>query len=154
MRKPDLNGPAGRAWRIPNAREGAQVGGWFLLAPGSHPFWPWKVLTGVHLRGEIDGQPAHIQFPGATHEVLLLALDPDHAPPDVDVNRFAHWLTPPDLVHQLILPNDDALVELLELCAHAVVEGILVPDSDYRRAWASSLDQSAEHARLGGHPQT
>lgn len=150
-----------RAWPIaPVNRDGpnwrpefeATVSFWLVCAPSSHPWWWWYVVSVIHLRQIPGTPPVHFQFPGATHEVLFLALSPEHPLPDVEDWKAMQYLTPPDLVHQVILPDDDGARELCELVVKGIVCLEMNPDVDNRSTWRSSLDQTAEHVRLGGHP--
>lgn len=160
--EPDFTGPFGKAWDVTGAKLSNQsvvaidafMGGWLLYAPAAHPLWNWHVLMGIHLR-DVEGQssPPHLRFPGATHEIICLAINPEKEGGlhPGDANTF-HYLRPPDFAEQIILPRDAHCAELLSLGAHAVVDGMLVPDSDFRGAWQASLNATAEHFRLGGHP--
>lgn len=150
MKDPDLSGPAARAWKSPHGEEGAGRGAWVVHAPGSHPLWPWHAISAVHLRPVEGMPPPNLRFPGASHEVLVLALNPDHYPPDPD--GYLRWLMPPDVAAQVMGLTDDQARQLVELCAKAVCQGLLVPDSDHRAAWDQTIALTAEHMRLEGHP--
>lgn len=159
--EPDLAG-VGRAWKLdldlyrdgPNMmpdHEGT-VAWWLVHAPGAHPFWSWYVVGTVHLR-EIEGQTRrpHLQFPGASHEILFVALNPEHPLPSLDAWADIQFLEPLDLVEQFIVSDDDAAAELTELVVKHIVDG-MSPDQDHRQYWAGAIARTAEHIRLGGHP--
>src|SRR5690348_1459188 len=83
-----ITGPAGRADRveladIPEAAE--TVCSWLIEAPGQSPGWDKYNLAVVRLRDNVPGFPQpHHQFDGTTHELLLMALNPEHpATPDL-----------------------------------------------------------------------
>ena len=138
------------AWKIPASGDPSKtdVGAWFLFCPGAHPCWSWWVLAAISLEDRPGIPPAKISFEGATHEVLIHALDPetDHG---LDLTRVTP-LQPVDLVHQVRLPGDELAVELLELCARRCMRGDISPDSDFRLRWKKILDATSEHL-LGGH---
>lgn len=157
MRDPDVTGAYARLWetRIVAVTDHAEptLRGYLMHAPLAHPAWAWHVMYVIHLRPCERHGEATLFFPGATHEVMVLALHPDHDDElDPDDHTTWHILRPPDAVVQVILADDQQAVELLGLAAAAISVGLLVPDSDHRRSWASSLALTAEHIRLGGHP--
>jgi hypothetical protein len=160
-RDPDLAG-MGRAcaWRIEppeDAPPHAGVGQWLVHAPHSHPWWPWYAVQAVHLRA-VEGKPAaHLQFPGATHEWLVLALNPEEPLPDID--RWGADGTPPmrhlepvDQCVQFIVADDEQASELVELTVRHILEGVSC-DQDFRGYWQRAVATTAEHVRLGGHPE-
>lgn len=154
QKEPDLRGSYGRAWKIPFDRDlnPAALESWLVHIPGAHLLWEWYEVCAVHLR-DVDGAPApNFQFPGATHEFIILALSPEVPLPDLDAWGNAAFLTPIDLAHQVILPEDgDASDMVGGMVKMMVLEG-MSPDSDYRSYWTNLLNNSSEHARLGEHP--
>lgn len=153
MREPDMQGPHARAWELPldPRTPTALSGGWMVHAPGSHPFWPWHFISITHLRDEPGVPPADLAFPEATHELIVLALDPDHYPPPLDGSARIRAMYPPDVVQQMVLPDDSEARKLLWLVIRAVCDGVLIPDQDYRQSWADAIEATAEHSRQGGH---
>lgn len=155
---PTHEGPAARAWRMSSTVEGdarsdVNVAAWIMHAPGSHPWWPWYGVATIALR-EVEGfPPPVIAYPGATHELMVVACNPDEPLPDVPdgIGTLSH-LTPVDQAVQVILPDDARAEELTTLAVRAVCDGLLVPDQDHRARWATVLAQTAEHLRIGGHP--
>jgi hypothetical protein len=129
------------------------VATWFLRVPEQSPGWDRYLLSVVHLR-PIDGvRPAVVRVPHATHEVLLLALDPavDPQPTDVESWRF---LRPVNVCEQIELPHDDAARVLLGLAARAVVAGVLwaePPLSGQLEPWRTVLIRTSAHLRGEEH---
>lgn len=157
--EPTHTGPAARAWKCEweldddesRAREELDCGGWILHAPGSHPFWTWYLLMGTSLRETPTLPPSFRHFPGATHELIVLALHPEHEPPR-PTGKFSErgrlvYLMPPDQCHQTMHVTDEQFTEMVGLFAKAVAEGYLVPDQDHRQAWAESMAQTTDHYR-------
>lgn len=150
-----LQGYAGRAFHVDGGYPSAPatVTVWFIEAPGQSPTWSHYLLSVVHLR-EVVGVPAAVvNVPGATHEVMLFALDPGQNP---EPGRAESWspLFPLNVVLQLELPNDAAAAELCGLAAQAVVDGLLwaePPMSGQREPWRSSLLKTAAHLRGEAH---
>jgi hypothetical protein len=111
----------------------------------------------VHLR-QLEGQPlAKLQFPGASHELLVLALNPDEPLPDVKRwgspgTPLMKWLEPVDQCVQFIVADDDQARSVCEMAVRHIVLHGQSPDQDFRNYWASAIANTAEHARLGGHP--
>lgn len=157
-----IEGPFGSAtevlWdAVTVADWGATLATWFLDCPGQSPAWRHYGLSIIHLRPiEGESKPATIRIPHATHEVLLVAYDPydpelDPRPDDVETWRF---LMPVNVMEQIELPSDQAAVELLELCARAVVNGILPAEPMLAGAvepWRTVLLRTAAHLRGEEH---
>lgn len=152
LRQPDVAGPASRAWRWPRGHQGAGVGGWMVDAPESHPFWPWHLILGVHLRSQPGLPPPALSFPGASHEIAVLALNPGHYPPPVNGEAEPATLDPPDIVVQVMGLDDAQAGVLVQLLALAVCAGALIPDVDEAAPWIQAVAATSEHMRLGGHP--
>lgn len=150
MRPPDIGGEAGRGWDLTPADHATCVSYWLLHVPGAHPFWGWYTVTGVHLRGLMDGEPAKLQFEGATHEIMIWAVDPEPGDPPLDPEKIRR-LTPVNLVQQFTLPDDATMVKLVGIAAEAFVRGLESPDTDYRSRTESALAVTAEHLALGCH---
>lgn len=150
---PHLQGPTGAAWRKTAMRE-TNVANWIVYVPMAHPFWNWYLVSCVHLRpdpAEPD-KPPYISFPGATHEFLFMALNPEEPLPSLGPKADAQYLTPVDLATQGILQDDQAATRVLELCVRAMVERGISPDQDNRSWWERAIQATCEHERLGEHP--
>ena len=139
------------------------VGTW-LLTGAWHPVWPQFILSAVTLTDVEGAPPAVLHFPGATHELMVVALNPGPvgSPPHT-AEQFAAggfrgvggYLEPIDVVHQLEA-TDAVVVELLELAARACVDGVLNPSTDdarpqLREAWLSALVRTLAHMRGEAH---
>lgn len=159
-----FHGPYGTALRldIPDRPEAAQtVDHWLITAPPYHPLWSQYVLCVVRL-DDLPGWPApYRQFEGATHELIVVTLNPEHGPYDVDkMAGYANAaklpiLTPVNIAHQLTA-SDDELREVAALAAWAVVNGHLNPETAdaperIRRAWLASLTKTLAHIRGEAH---
>jgi DNA-binding IclR family transcriptional regulator len=73
---------------------------------------------------------------GATHEVMVIALDAEKPrEPSISKGRAAAFLTPLNFVGQFIADNDAAAMERVEADVRDIVEGLLNPDTDSRAAW-------------------
>jgi hypothetical protein len=152
-----LIGPAGGATEVlvtsDEPDHQAHIGTWLLKCPGQSPAWDHYALMCVHLRplpGE--SKPAHRRFPSATHEYLLLAINPETNPqPSADDEPGAwDFLRPVNVCEQVELPNDTAAAEVLHLCAQAVVNGILPAEPPLAGAvepWRTVLLKTAAHDR-------
>ena len=141
---PEIAGPHGRAWRVdldavssgqsnPPPRE-LSVCAWYVHAPWSHPLWPCVAVMLVSLRDVAGWPPASISLPGATHEVMVYALSPDHP---VDTRKPPHYLLPCNFAGQFIEPSDDSANARVEAAVRAICNGTLNPDSDGRQQWAA-----------------
>src|ERR1700675_2115866 len=68
----------------PNPHTIASMDRWTLHLPGQHPFWADYMLSGSSLADFPGVTPAHKQFPEATHEILVAAIDPDFPKENLD----------------------------------------------------------------------
>lgn len=162
---PDLVGVHGRAWRIPMATLGKRgrpdldgtVDGWLLHAPGAHPLWAYWTICTIHLRPITGVKAAHTRLPGATHELMVVALNPDVPLPRLDAvgrgQASFSFLTPIDVVEQFIVTDDAQAAQVCELAVRACVDGFASPDQDWRRWWTGAIAETARHLRDGRHPQ-
>ncbi len=154
----EVTGPAGTATEIiaeafDRPEQAATLATWFLHCPGQSPAWDSYMLSVIHLRTIEGVREPVIRFPGATHEVLLAALDPGSAP-SVDNPDSWQLLMPINVEEQVELPDDEAAVRLAELAARAVVTGALwaePPLSGQVEPWRTTLVKTAAHARGEEH---
>lgn len=112
-----------------------------LHCPGAHAFWSWWLISTVHLRPVEGFPPAELYVEGATHEILVVAIDPERCPtpdPAACMQGYPH-LTPADQIVQATLRSDGAAIDLHRWLCEEVAAGRLSPDSDYRRLWQDSI---------------
>lgn len=148
---PTFASAVGRAWRLDHRTiikemgldpdQDGTVGAWVVHAPNSHPIWPWYRVVLVHLRSTPNLPEPKIRKPGATHEFIIEALNPDHTPKGYDDwpsdTKFPeYYLSPPNFVAQLVCESDMAARgEVEERVVGRIVDGVLDPDTDYIRIW-------------------
>lgn len=149
-------GPYGRAVRldVSDTPEAAQtVDHWLLTAPAFHPMWSQYLLGCVRL-DDLPGWPEpYRKFDGATHEVHVIVLDPDHGPytPAMLHARQGHYLLPINIAEQFEA-TDDEMRQLVWFAARAVVCGALNPETgdapdQIRYCWLGSLVRTLAHIR-------
>lgn len=159
---PTFTGEAGEAWRLelpPAGQRGrpdfdASVGGFLLRAPRAHPLWDHYAISVIHLREMAGVRPPVIRTPGATHELMIMALDPRQALPsslEAGPDFRLHYLTPIDVMEQFPAENDAVADQILELAVRAIVDGQGSPDQDWRAWWKEALTVTAEHFIDGLH---
>ena len=121
--------------------ERGTVGVWVLNCPHAHPHWSRYYVFLVHLRGEVDGKPAYLAAPTATHEFHVCAVNPDE-----DRDLFAELtlpllhppvrlLRPTDQAMQFVAEGDADAAQRLERVLLECVAGKVSPDQDFRRLW-------------------
>lgn len=116
---PTFAGPLGSAaaWRVrlaelgrrPTPDQDATVDCFIVRAPGCHVFWTHWMLSVIHLRPIAGVPPAVLRVDGATHELQILALNPEQPLPSVDATTPGwriHFLTPIDVVEQFTAANE------------------------------------------------
>jgi hypothetical protein len=158
-------GVAGQAWRLQLPEAGKRerpdhdgcVGAFIVRVPGAHPFWNHWSAAMVHLR-PIDGvKPPVIRMPGATHEFMIQALNPESPLPalpdslEIGPDLKLYHLRPIDVVEQFAAANDIVADHILELAMRAIVDGIASPDQDWRDWWKHVIAQTAAHYGDGTH---
>jgi len=127
-------GPYGTAHRVPEtnyeAVSPAALDSWIITAPCWHPHWTQYALALVSLAHIPDVPQAQLHRPGMTHEINVVALDPEHGPYD------AHTLSPgrlryllPVNIAEQVATTDETARDLTQQCAHAVVHGALCPET-------------------------
>lgn len=159
----EFDGPYGRAaaWPVPDHPSAAEtVCSWIVTHPQGHPLWSQYLLAVVRLTDHPDFLPPIRQFDGATHELLVVALDPDKGPyaPDT-MDRFLDaslpFLTPVNVAHQIEGTDDEARL-LAAYGAWGVTVGALWPETAdapdrVRAQWKSSLVKTLAHIRSEQH---
>lgn len=134
---PDLAGMHGTAWLLDKSFDSrpdvqATIESWIVSAVYAHPFWSHYMVTCIHLR-DIDGtKPANKVFDEATHEVLVVALDPEKPYP---LNAAPNIMKPINYAGQWIALNDEEARATVEDCVKGIINGTLSPDTDFRSQW-------------------
>lgn len=131
----------GRAWLIDRETidQGAPLNAceaqWLIEAPWAHPISHSYLLSLVHLR-ERTGLPAPVRtLKGATHEIVLFALDPAFPRADALERGVFHPLGPANFVSQFIETGFGEAVLRVELAVKAICTGLMSPDTDYTAQW-------------------
>ena len=159
---PDFSGPFGKAWRIALAPIGqrskpdfdATLDLFLVQRSGAHVCWDHWLVSIVHLRPMAGVRPARINLEGATHELMIVALDPEQPLPGLDSTApgwRSAWLTPIDVMEQFACPDDAMAHHFLELSIQAIVNGFLSPDQDDRARWKASIAETSRHFTNGTH---
>lgn len=155
-----IRGQAGTAERFPKIEpktpaQAASLDGWLIDAPGQSPAWRHYVLSIIHLRPIPGAPPAHIRRPGATHELILCALDPLGNPSVHDVETIRH-LTPLNAEVQFAA-TDDLAIHVGELAVRAICDGFMPAEPAFpgqgQRDWERVIDTTLEHHRSGEHAE-
>lgn len=152
-----LTGTHGTAHRVPPAHYRADspagLDSWVITAPCWHPLWSQYSLSVITLADLPGVPPARKQDPSATHELLVVALNPDHGPYDAKTITLTagglFFLRPVNIAAQFTATDDQAR-DLAGLCARAVVDGLLNPETGdaperIRAAWRWTIRRTLEH---------
>jgi hypothetical protein len=114
-----------------------------LHRPDAHPVWHSYVVSLVHLRPLPELPPPNLAHQDSSHEIMVIALDPDFAPDPTDKSTL-HPLHPPNLNHQLRGRTDETALALFNAFVQALSTGGLNPDTDHRGhtiAWLERWEQ-------------
>lgn len=162
MKQPDANsrefaGRYGTALRltVPAAHHSAATTTccWVIDSPHFSPAWNQWALNVITLATVDDRGPAALQFQGATHEMLLLALNPekgrfDQAALDAPGGGF-HHLLPVNYCDQFEA-SDTEMLALAAWMVWGMVNGHLQvePNGAYdRESWLASATKTLAHIR-------
>lgn len=160
-------GPCGTATRLPvpadTPRFGQTVCHWLLTAPVYHPLWTQYLLACVRLDDNAAGfPPPRLQFVGATHELLVLALNPERGVQDettmagyAEAGGGLPFLTPINIAEQF-QATDDEMVQVCNLACLAVVNCRLNPETDHtsqhgQEGWLAAVTKTLAHIRGEEH---
>jgi hypothetical protein len=152
-----IQGPAGSGFVYSPAPQApdqtASLRAWVLTCPGQSPAWSQFMLTVVHLRPIEGVRPATLHFPGAGHEFLLVALNPQH--PVHGNGDLAGHLTPVNVCVQEAGLTDDQAVAICDGLAAMVVSGQLPAEpalsGGAQEPYKRVIRASAQHLREGLH---
>lgn len=158
-----LTGPHGEAHRTPRtnyeAAAPATLASWIITAPGFHPLWDQYHLAVITLADLPGIPPAKKSRPGVTHELMVMALDPDQGTVHAAKVGAAslQYLRPGNIAEQFTATDDQAR-ELAELAAQAVVDGRLNPETAeapglIRATWSHAIQDTIAHYRDPHHGQ-
>jgi hypothetical protein len=160
----EFYGSSGISWRVPVTQDvrnaSKDICTWLLYAPAAHPLWQFYSLYVIRLREMPEMPPPRLKFEGATHEVGVLSLDPEHQPYTVaKILQFAEgsgipWLGPPQVNVQFECTDEEAL-QLGTYSARAVAHGHILPEDqlsgDAQRYWTTALVKTLAHIRGEEH---
>lgn len=152
---PDLYGSHGMAWMLDVAavaRRQAErnpgraqppveltVCAWVIHAPTYHPIWHSYAIGCISLREMPPWPPAHVSLPGSTHEVFLMALDPEQR---VTTDESPPGLMPLNFSAQFAEASDDTARARIAQTVSDIVQGLLSPDTDHLQRWIDRFSAS------------
>lgn len=154
IKETEIKGPFGVAWPFDMevlGKDSALVTCHAVKVPWANNLWDTYVIAMMHLR-PMPGKPdADIRLPGATHEVMVFAMQPEYRfnPAKTFVG---HTLSPTNFVGQFISASDDVAASRVRSCVVAIVHGDLSPDTDFIQHWIhlfSASNIKGDPARAG-----
>ena len=148
---PTLRGKLGDAWlvdldavnrrrgRADDPRASVALPCWIASAAYAHHMWSHYVIMCIALR-DVPGVPkAKINLEGATHEVMVYALDPDRKPAIDDAPKL---LLPANFSGQFVETDDLRAAARIQSVVQDVIDGTLNPDTDFRQMWVERFSAS------------
>lgn len=141
-------GRAGTARPVPvDGTAPATLVAWVLTIPGAHPLWSQYILCVITLADLPGVPPATRSDPDHTHELMVMTLDPDHGPYGPGGGWEFRLLPPGNVAEQWPGTDDDQARRVGEVCARAVCDGLLMPET----AGAGDTVRAAWRAFIRGH---
>lgn len=147
-KQPDFEGPFGKAWlqdvesfkkRHPTQIMECSLDAYLIYAPSYHFVWHSYAVVCVSLKDVPGTHPAKINLEGATHEIFVVALNPDFKVP---LNDYIHQLLPINFTAQFIAENDEQANERVKAAVMEILNGTLSPDTDYMYRWIERFGNS------------
>lgn len=118
-------------WKLPINKvykERGTISSYLTYAPWMHFCWSWYLVSLVHLKPTI--------FENATHEFLVVALDPDKS---INLEGPFYPLQPVSIAQQFIAESDEAAEKRIEKELKKVVDKGISLDSDASSYWKRIL---------------
>lgn len=156
----DYEGPYGKMEFIDhdttNPLNAAGVCCYLITAPAYHPVWSQYMLGVVDLKDH-DGLPdPKLHFDGATHELMVVALNPDYRQDKASMLHHAKegtlpFLLPVNIAHQFTA-SDEEMEAMAWLCGNAITEGRMDPEVGdapelVREGWLAACVKTLAHFR-------
>lgn len=131
------------AWReIIPTQTGVFSAAWIIDAPWAHPVWSQYLLALYDLTTPApEAGTVVFYMPGATHEFVLHALDPEQLiPKDAPIQGSGYRpLIPPNYGYQFKADSDEAALARVQELVDGIVAQKLSPDTDFRSLWNKLL---------------
>lgn len=111
---------------------------WLVYAPWMHPMWSYHWCYLVNLFEHEKDSRVSFQFPGATHEFGVFALNPEYEPTTLEPRDF-HPLEPISIAQQFRCDSDPLAKIQINDNLRLVLQHRLSLDSDFRSTWRRIL---------------
>ncbi len=133
---------------VPHPETDSQVfnRGWVLKAAWAHPLWHSYVVFLYDLTSPSpDGTAPTVYLEGATHELMVFALDPDH-PAEMPFRM----LQPANHGYQFKAESNAAAEARVVALLDEVEATTLSPDTDFRAMWDARFADGVSLLNRGG----
>jgi hypothetical protein len=174
MTKQIMVGPTGRAEKLvlPETADGQAliVGSWYVQPAQkvTIPLMRQDIQTGASSMGTVDYPPwdaylltvcrlsdaAIREYPQATHELALYALDPTLQPEPANRDSW-RLLVPANVLIQFHGPTEQEIDELLMLAVRAMLHGLIPYEpglyKDGQRLWLNGFRNTMDHVHNHEH---
>lgn len=159
-------GPYGRALQLEIPTDTPEphtaIDHWLITCPTVHPAWTQWYLAVISLADAPGLPPAELKFVGATHQLFLVALNPDHGPYTRDKaaqmmrnGDGLPMLQPVNLIEQY-QATDAEMRQVCQLMCRAIVQGLASVEpplgyESFRDQWLASITKTLAHLRGEQH---
>lgn len=145
-----------KRWHKMHKDEDATHTIWLLHTDKAHPMWKWYLIFVIDLVKPIEGidEPAHFDYPEATHEFVISVINPENCPEPTPENMNYPVLLPCEVQYQFHGLDDDQIGRTVDGAISTIVSGKISPDSDFRWRWVMDLMDSVAYCWSGeiGYP--
>lgn len=162
----EIRGPYGHAEELAMVDDpefSATVQHWLITAPNYHPMWDQYVMVCLRLCDLPDQPPAFKKFPEATHEIMIVALDPRAG--KHDQAKMTTYVTPgpakgqmpfllPVNVQAQVISGDEEMANLTPVLVRAITHHGFTPETSdapevIREAWDQLVEMNLSAMRAG-----
>lgn len=125
-------------------------------APGVHVAIHWWMVGLIHLRDIPGVNPAHLDFPGASHELTAIPLDPACysklvavEPDSAEMLKRLRPLRDIDQKVQFTVSSDELALRVFDAVIGEIEIRTMHPDSDFRSHWRQVIQNLAATVTRG-----
>ena len=127
--------PMTKHLKIPATDNKAFQALWVISVPWAHPVWHSYSISLCDLTTNMGKKPVLLKK-GVTHEIVVMALNPDfEIPEEITPGWVPQALTPPNHAYQFKAESDDDACKRIVDLVQRIENKTLNPDTDHISVW-------------------